>query len=307
MSAIKRLFLKGSLRWRALLLLLALGISAIAIMAPHVEIPRSSFRYQVVIDITQSMNAKDYHLEGWPETRLEFAKAAVERAFLNLPCGSEVGLGLFTTQSVQLLFEPIEICKHLPVVLDTLRHLDWRMAWSADSHVESGIYHALRELTKSNESTRLVFMTDGQETPPQTYRPGFDQDPRQIRGLLVGVGGKTPVSVPRYDQQNQLLGVWDNADIEKPPLSNTVYSTRQESRVLPTEGTYLSWMDEDHLREIATVTGLEFRALKNAEDLTEAMLNPAYSEYRPSWTDLRPWLGGLALTVLILTWSRSQS
>ena len=268
---------------------------------PRMEIQRSSFRYEIVLDITQSMNARDYRVSGWPEDRLGFAKAAIEMVLAELPCGSEVGLGLFTTQSVHFLFEPIEICQHFPVIVDTLRHIDWRMAWSADTHVESGIYHAIRELAKFPKSTRLVFLTDGQETPPQSLKPQFDPATGKVQGILMGVGGRTPVSVPRLDRDNRILGIWENADIEKPPVSSTVYSEKVETRSLPTEGPYLTYQDEAHLKEIAAMTGLGFLSLGNVHDLSSAMLNPALSEFRESTTDLRPWLVGCALLLSLLT------
>jgi mxaL protein len=286
--------------WRALTLSLAALLVAACLARPEYTLPRKVFRYMLVFDITQSMNTQDYHLEGLPRDRLGLAKEAVRRALHELPCGSEVGLGLFTTQTVHFLFEPLEICDHFGVIDDVLGHIDWRMAWSADTHVEMGLYHAIRELEKHSPGVRLAFLTDGQETPPQSVRPQFDGKPAEVGGALIGVGGTAPVSVPRYDRENQLLGYWENADIEKPPVSTTVYSEKVETRILPSEGLYLSWLDEPHLKALSAATGLGYQRLETPGQLANFLITPAFAERRPTLTDLRPLLGGLAILVLTL-------
>ena len=303
-----RVLLKQRLSWRLVLVLLSFCTTLGVLFKPEATLPRRVYRYTFVLDITQSMNAKDYHQSGYPEDRLGFSKASILAALHELPCGSEVGLGLFTTQSVHFLFEPLEICRHFSVIDDALRHIDWRMAWSADTHVEIGLYHAIREQLKKDASTRLVFMTDGQETPPQSIRAQYDSPPHALKGVIVGVGGRAPVSIPRYDRENNLQGIWENADIEKPPLSSTVYSEKVEVRILPTEGPYLSWMDESHLKSLSATTGLGFHALSTPDDFIKALLADDLAELRPALTDLRVWwgLGAVFLFVIAYGIERSQ-
>lgn len=292
--------------WRALTLALAALLAALCLFRPEFTLSRQVFRYMLVFDITQSMNTEDYHHDGLPRDRLGYAKEAVRHALHELPCGSEVGLGLFTTQTVHFLFEPLEICSHFSVIDDVLRHIDWRMAWSADTHVEMGLYHAIRELGKQSPGARLAFLTDGQETPPQSIRPQFDGKPGETGGTLIGVGGVAPVPVPRYDRENRLLGYWENADIEKPPLSTTVYSEKVETRVLPSEGPYLSWLDEPHLKALSAVTGLAYQRLEDPDRFAAFLTQPAFAERRPTLTDLRPLLGGIALLLLGIVFGLEQ-
>lgn len=275
-------------------------VVAVCLWRPTGTIPRQIYRYMFVFDITQSMNTQDYHLQGMPQDRLGFAKEAVRQGLHALPCGSEVGLGLFTTQTVHFLFEPLDICEHFGVIDDVLSHIDWRMAWSADTHVEMGVYHALRELGKIDPAIRLVFLSDGQETPPQSIRPQYDGKSGSIVGAIIGVGGVTPIKVPHYDRENQLLGYWENADIEKPPISTTVYSEKIETRTLPNEGLYLSWLDEPHLKAISAVTGLTYKRLETGSSFAEFLLSPLMAEQRPTATDLRPILAGAALLILCI-------
>ena len=284
------------------MLLFGMMAAVTMLFHPETELPRRVYRYQFVIDITQSMNARDYRVAGYPSDRLGFVKATLLEALHDLPCGSEVGLGLFTTQSVHFLFEPLEICRHFSVIDDALRHIDWRMAWSADTHVESGLHHAIRDLIKRDPSTRLIFLTDGQETPPQLVKPVFDVEPGAIKGLVVGVGGRSPVTVPRYDRENNSLGIWENADIEKPPVSSTVYSQKVDVRTLPTEGPYLSWMDETHLREVSASTGLGFLVLDQPETFRKMILRDDLAELRPAVTDLRLWFGLAAILCLLIAY-----
>ncbi|MFM8330824.1 MAG: VWA domain-containing protein, partial [Candidatus Methylumidiphilus sp.] len=165
--------------WRFICLFAAASLLALCLARPTLPIDRPVFRYLFVIDITQSMNARDYHQDGLPADRLGFAKASIRAALEALPCGSEAGLGLFTTRNSQILFEPLEVCGHLPLLADVLEHIDWRMAWAADSHIARGVFTALREAAARGADTRLVFFSDGQQFPPEAAPP-FDGQPGAV-------------------------------------------------------------------------------------------------------------------------------
>lgn len=283
--------------WRATTLLVAAVLVAWTFAEPKLPLPQQVYRYAFVVDVTQSMNVRDYHVDNMPPDRLNFAKESIRQAVRELPCGSEVGLGIFTTRSVQLLFEPIEVCEHLPVIDDVLAHIDWRMAWAANSFIEQGIYAAIRDIKKRDPSVRLAFFTDGQEAPPQTIRPNFFEKPGEIAGLIVGVGGLQPTTVPKYDRENRLIGYWENTDIAQIPESTTAYQTTEAAPRLPHEGYYLSWLDENHLRELSATTGLRYHRLETPQALMEALRAPEFAERRTTWTDIR-WLLGLAALLL---------
>lgn len=280
----------------------ALLLSLLALQQPTLSWPRELHRWVLIFDITQSMNVADLHVEGAPPTRLEYARAAARRAVQALPCGSEVGLGLYTTSSVQLLFTPIEVCEHLPVIDAVLDHIDWRMAWSADSHIAQGVFSAIRDLSARDTSVRLAFLTDGQETPPPSFKATFTETPGKIKGLLAGVGGLTPVPVPRFDRENHPLGVWENADIETPPVSTTDYSEKFEVQTLPREGPYLSWLDQSNLRSLSIETGLRYQRLDRLDSLAEALQRAEFAERRAAPLDARPLLGIAALVLLAFSY-----
>lgn len=282
---------KPQFGWRFILLLLASALLASTLFRPSLNLPKSVYRYLFVLDISQSMNARDYHLAGLPPDRLGFAKASLRQALLQLPCGSEVALGLFTTQNSQLLFEPLEVCAHLPLIDQTLEQIDWRMAWAADSHIARGIYTGLREASARGKDLRLVFFSDGQQFPPENAPPPFDSAAAASAGLIVGMGGSQAVPIPRLGKENQPLGFFEYGDLQD-------YLPRS---VLPQDlaKPYLSYLDEPHLRQLANITGLEYLRLDQPPALSQALLTPKLATRLTVASDIRWVLGVLALALLL--------
>ena len=183
----------------------ALALTAAALARPMLPLPSDVFRHLVVFDITQSMNVGDAVPGDHALTRLEHAKTAVLDAATALPCGSELGLGLFTGHRTFLLLAPVEICAHYPDLATAVRSVDWRMAWTARSEIAKGVHSGLRITEALGPQTVLVFLTDGHEAPPlhPELRPGFGAEPGAVRGLLAGVGGPAPLPIPKLDPQGE--------------------------------------------------------------------------------------------------------
>lgn len=279
---------------RVWLWITAFGLLTATFFKPTWILPQSVHRYIMVVDITQSMNARDYHLPGLPPDRLSFAKAALEHAILTLPCGSEVGIGIFTHKNTQLLLEPIEVCHHAPALRAALRTIDWRSAWAADSYIAYGLFDALR--TASDLKADLVFVTDGDQVPATARDPLFFGRPGQIGGWIVGVGTPHPVPIPKLDPDGLMTGYWQTADL--PPLAQ---SARYQSQVQPQEaGLLLSHLDATRLRHLANATGLAYLNLNTPQQLADALRQPHPGRIRPVAVDLRPWLGlGALLAVMV--------
>ena len=284
---------KLNLSWRFWSLFGAAALLSLCLAHPTLPMQRPVFRYLFVIDITQSMNARDYHQDGFPADRLGFVKASIRQALDKLPCGSEVGLGLFTTRNSQVMFEPLEICGHFPLIADVLDHIDWRMAWAADSHIARGLYTGLREAAALGANTRLVFFSDGQQFPPEPDFPPFDGQPGAVGGLIVGVGGTQPVPIPRLDKENRPMGFWETMDLrDYPPPS-----------ALPKDGAnfYLSRLDVQSLTRLATITGLSYVRLETPENLARTLLARNLAAERTVKVDIRWILGSLTLLLLLIT------
>ncbi len=171
-------------RWlepRLALLVAALALTLLALTTPRIAAQRPVYAYVFVIDITRSMNVTDYQQGGQHLSRLEFVKSALRRLLPRLPCGSQVGVGLFSERNTALLFMPVEVCGNFSAIDAALARIDWRMAWAADSNIAKGLYNTLQLLTTLEAEARLparlslVFFTDGHEAPPinPSYAPDF--------------------------------------------------------------------------------------------------------------------------------------
>jgi len=279
--------------YRFWLPLLALVVLLFTYVHPTLPIKQNVYHFLFVIDITQSMNARDYHLEGMPADRLSVVKQSLRRVLHDFPCGSRVGLGLFTAKNIMLLFEPIEVCRHFAVIDDVIAHVDWRMAWSADSNIERGLYAAIQKIKKLDDQTRLVFLTDGEQTVSELHRPPLGKVANTVQGLIVGVGGLKPVPLPKLDQENRIIGYWLQNEVKRldhqPPTNRA--AMKQNDRI------YRSLLHEAELKQLAGTLGLSYHRLATVERFSEALRSVDMADRRVVATDIR-WL--LALSALIL-------
>jgi len=287
----------------------ACALALLACLPLGVETQGAVFRYLAVVDITRSMTVTDYRLGNRMVSRLDFVRHELLEAIAGLPCGSQLGLGVFTERSSTLLFEPIEVCAGFQDIVGTLERLDWRMAWAADSRIAAGLLDAFQIL--AGYQADLLFFTDGQEAPPVNprYRARFDGVRGRLGGLLVGVGGSTPMPIPKFDETGKPLGFVAEDEVpqrstfglsEMAPEDIEGYHARNAPfGSAPLGGTeHLSALREDYLRELAGASGLGYRRLE-ADTLAEALLQPEYAKPARVFVDLRwiPATLALALTV----------
>ncbi|WP_278355625.1 vWA domain-containing protein, partial [Idiomarina abyssalis] len=112
------------------LLISSASLLLIAVLMPNLPFPSKKYDYFFMVDITRSMNVQDYQNDnGDPVSRLEKVKADALIAIQKLPCGSRVGLGVFTERMPTLLYTPMEVCADYPEIRESIRRIDWRMAW----------------------------------------------------------------------------------------------------------------------------------------------------------------------------------
>ncbi|MGR8933263.1 MAG: VWA domain-containing protein [Gammaproteobacteria bacterium] len=272
--------------WRDLRLTTLIGaivLTSISILQPKISVKQNIFEYIFVIDITQSMNARDYRIENLPADRLSFVKTSIRYVLQQLPCNSKAGVALFTSKNVFLLFEPLEICRHYAAIADSLAHIDWRMAWDADSHIARGLYTAIRDIGTTNPQTRLVFFSDGQQTPAAAKDPAFLSKPGNIHGLVVGVGSLQAVPVPKFDRDNLPAGYW---------LNSTAENRSETGNIL-----YLSALQESVLQRLAGITGLQYHRLETPELLHAALQGEQFA--RPAPVNMQiSWIPALAALAL---------
>lgn len=294
----------------AALLLLA------CLLRPSWPVQRSLFDHVVMIDVTQSMNVADMLLDGQPTSRIAYARQALRATLLRLPCGSRVGLGLFTEYRSFLLLAPVEVCANLQELRSTLDRIDGRMAWTGNSEIAKGLISGIGIAGQLPDKPSLVFVTDGQEAPPLNprHRPRFDGQPGAVPGLVVGVGGLMPVPIPKTDPSGSPLGFWAADEVmQSDPqsrgrggsVSGEAMAEEALSAPVPEAlrgirggSEHLSSLREGYLKLLAGELGLGYLRLDDVDGLTRALTAKPLARPVPAQADLRVPLGLLALVLL---------
>lgn len=306
---------KTVLRWphslRFWLLVVALlGLLATFVM-PRFERPSERYKTVLVVDITRSMNVRDYTVAGQTLSRLDFIKAGIRELLLNMPCQSELGLAIFTSRQAFLLFEPLEVCGNFAAIMATVEALNWRMAWQGDSGIAYGLNSAF-SLAQALAAD-LIFLTDGQEAPPPPRRgpPRFRGQAGSVTGLIGGIGGHQPMPIPKYDQDGREIGFLSASDVPHEsrlgmPPANAQQRPGWHPRNAPWGGSmqagteHLSAVREDYLRQRADLMGFSYAHLDSVAALRDgllAVLTPHPTTVLVDWR----WLPAvIALLCLIL-------
>lgn len=295
---------------RFLLLAMAALLAAIGLADPTVERQRTRVDALFVIDITGSMNVRDYVTLARPQSRLDHVKQALARLFEDLPCGSRAGLAVFAERRPFLLVAPVETCANFAPLAGTLGQLDWRMAWEGDSYIASGLYQSI-DLAASL-ATDLVFLSDGQEAPPMHWSgpAAFEGKPGDVRGLVVGVGDRVASPIPRFDRDGREDGFLSAADVTQENRSGAPPPDAEQRegwhpRNAPWGASaasgeeHLSALHEDHLRTLAGMTGLGYATLTPGFALEPAIMGSASRRESPARLPLSPWLAVAGLVAVL--------
>ena len=290
-------------------LLLAAALFALTFTHPTLDLQRPTYRYVFVFDITQSMNVVDVPRDAPLLSRLDYAKDAVIESLSALPCGTEAGVALFSGHRAFLLVTPIEICANYSELSTIVRRIDWRMTWKARSEVAKGLYKSMELLKQLPATTRLVFLTDGHEAPPinPELPPRYDGEPGDVAGLIIGVGGATPVPIPKFDDTGVQRGFWKADEVTHIDAFSAMQNAREgiTSTVQGTE--HLSSLRETYLEGIAHATGLTYARLAAPARLDRLMTRDQFSIDRVVTTDIRWMLALGALIVLAAALVRGSS
>ena len=99
-------------RGRGWMLALAAALLLLAAFLPPLRLAREVVNHLVVLDITQSMYVADTSIDGRTVSRLAFVQRALTDALATLPCGSQLGLGIFASRRTLLLLAPIDVCEN---------------------------------------------------------------------------------------------------------------------------------------------------------------------------------------------------
>ncbi|PRD41304.1 VWA domain-containing protein [Phyllobacterium phragmitis] len=296
--------------FRFALLAAALVALCVALARPSWTLPRPAYDLLLVVDVTGSMNARDYMLDGNPAARLDAVKKTLRDLIARLPCRSRVGLGIFTERRSFLLFEPVELCDNYSVVDAAIASLEWRMAWEGDSRIASGLNSAM-EIARSLDAD-LVFLTDGHEAPPlpASGAPPFEGEPGKVGGLIVGIGGGSLVPIPKFDDMGREIGFFAMADVPQenrlglPPAdasSRPGWHPRNApfGGEAPRGNEHLTSLRGEYLQTLARRIELGYVRLQDARQLEAALAENASRRMIETAVDLSPIPAAIALAALV--------
>ena len=275
LSLIKRIQSKTSSD--TLLLMGIFFLLLAAALQPSVPIKHQIHSYFFVIDITQSMNAEDMYENGNLTSRLAYTKKVLAQTVGQLPCETKVGIGMFSGVNVVALYTPIEVCSNFSSILDTIDHIDWRSAWTADSRVRESMVSTTQVLNNFSEASQVIFLTDGEEAPKLHAFNTRDLSTLQSASgwLIVGVGTEKGAAIPRYDHLNQLNGYWSIESMELAPGAAPIAAAgllkRKSDTAESVQDRYISRLAESHLKTIATEIDAQYTRMTNAHDLLQSI------------------------------------
>jgi mxaL protein len=303
-------------RW---LLAAAAASLALSLLSPTLPMTRARFEQIVVLDVTQSMNVTDEAIAGRPVSRLDWIKHLLGAAIDDLPCGSRLGWAIFTEYRSYLLWTPVEVCANRAELRATLAAIDGRMAWTGNSEIAKGLHSAWAIARELPGRPAIVFVTDGQESPPLNprHRPHFDDKPGELAGLIVGVGQTRPSPIPKTDPAGRPIGFWGADQVVQvdPRSLGRGASVGGEKLVEDADdgadgaaagllgatpgSEHRSGLREPYLRLLAAEHGLAFIHPTTPKDLSAAMRDNALARPLVGQADLRGAFSGLALLLVL--------
>lgn len=306
----KKLYLYLQNHYESLLLVMIILLLALALFKPEVQLKQQVKNYLLLADVSQSMNAEDVKIGTKTTNRMEYTKHLMKKVVENAECGTYFSLGVFAAENVALLLMPLEVCNNYDEIIDTVDHLEWRMAWRGNSRLSFGIKTAETMMDYLNMPARMLFFTDGDEAPKVNAINKLDLSRLQIGKnlLLVGVGGNKPVPVPRYNSSNKWVGYWSSDTKENSAgaigvnYSDTSIDEPDPIVAFAEYDRYLSQLDAEYLRKVAVEVKGTYVEGKDSSEFYEYVHNqkPVASivtAYSVRWIYL-----SLGLLLIILTY-----
>ncbi|MCQ9615837.1 VWA domain-containing protein [Paenalcaligenes niemegkensis] len=301
-------------RLRRLLLLISLIGVAIALWQPTWQREQATYKLLFTVDITGSMNVRDYTDRGHPQSRLERSKQVMLELLQQLPCGSQVGLAIFTERRSFLLLENMEVCSNYSPLSQAISMLNWRMAWEGDSHIARGLYSAV-DLAHSLNSD-LLFISDGQEAPPLPHhgRPDYDgtsDEQSAPQGFVLGAGGLALSPIPKHDEEGNEIGFFSEDEVDQENRLGLPPTSAEESEgwhprnapfgAASARGTeHLSSVKQSYLQELALATNLDYADLDTADQLLPLFATHLRATLQSSPYNTRSiWLGITLLSLIL--------
>ena len=270
--------------------LVAIALLLITFSRPTMQLEQETYRYVFVFDISQSMNVKDVPSTGGEISRLEFVKKTAIESLPLMPCGTEVGIALFTGHRAFLLLTPVEICANNLELSSIITNVDWTMTWKLRSEIAKGIHKSLSLLAQLPNETSLTFFTDGHESPPlhPDLVPTFTGETGKVGGMIVGVGGDELVPIPKFDKYGESQGDFQVGDVTHVDAFTASQRAREGAADVLTGTEHLSSLREQYLEGLAGNLGLKYHRVDEAKRFSRYLLDkdlgiPRVVEANISW------------------------
>lgn len=271
------------------LLALALLVLLVALLRPTLPMQRNIYTHLLVVDISQSMNTEDMRLDGKPVSRLAYTQRLLHDLIGSMPCGTRVGIAFFAGASAALQFSPIEVCQNFDAIQDNIAHMEWRMAWSGNSRLRQGAQSIAHLKRTMSEPAQVIFFTDGEEAPRLHAFNTLDLAGFQGgKGwLVVGIGSEEGAPIPKFDENNKLLGYWSAESFQTQPgiaqISQQNFGARDSEVAMMDSSRQYSKLDEDYLKQYSAEIGSDYVRGNNIARVQTAIL-----ERKPARRDIAP-------------------
>jgi len=244
--------------YETLLYVLAIALMALALFMPTIQLKQQVHNYLMVADVSQSMNAEDEKINNQAVSRLAYTRYLMKNIVKTSPCGTYFSVGIFASDNVALLLNPLEVCKNLDTITDSIDHLEWRMAWKGNSRLSFGVRAAANVFDSLNVPAQMLFFTDGDEAPRVNVTIQQDLSGIQIGKNLafIGVGSTSKVGVPRFNSNNKRVGYWPISENNNSGAVSVTYSDPSQDEPDPPVAyaeydRFLSQLEDDYLKKLS--------------------------------------------------------
>jgi Ca-activated chloride channel family protein len=270
-------------RIKELLLLLGVAFLFVALARPHLfyqlrEEQRTGFDVMLAVDCSKSMLTEDVK-----PSRLERAKLAIADFADRLP---ENRLGLIAFAGDAFLECPLTIDHE--AFQDAVQDLDTDTIPRPGTDVASAIEEALQaEQSQPNNVKLLILITDGEDLEGRAIDAAHKAAEAGLKIYTVGVGTPAGGLIPERDENGDLQYLHDS--------SGQIVQSR---------------LDEDTLKQIASITGGAYQPLGQSGEGLEAIyqqyiapLPKQHFEERREKVRFEQYQWPLGLSLLCLAWS----
>lgn len=263
---------------------------AIILLRPAMPVREDLVHALLVIDVTQSMGVPDGRWDTETVPRVDQARRAAGELLRTVPCGSEIGLGVFNEYRTFVLLAPLEVCGNFREIQATLDSIGNRMSWAGASEIAKGINSGIQAVQELPGKPAFVLFTDGQEAPPISlaHRPKINVPEGGVSGVLVGTGSLRLQQIPKFDPGGVPIGYWradevSQVDIYSQGRESSVPGERyaddppedKQAKAKPKAAAgqeHLSSLHEPYLQQLSTETGLGYLRLTGPGELQRALI-----------------------------------